>query len=91
MEWMDLKNYLMSYGKQYPDETKFMFEPDKPEDHIIESDEDMLGESTVPSACSTANQFLWLTSFLKRVCRSFPRLARPRRTHLEMSKPSTVS
>lgn len=55
MEWMDLKNYLMSYGKQYPDETKFMFEPDKPEDHIIESDEDMLGESTVPSACSTAN------------------------------------
>ena len=50
LEWMELKQYLMSFGKQYPDETKFMFEPDKPEDHIIESDEDMLGESTVPLA-----------------------------------------
>lgn len=54
LEWMDLKNYLMSYGKQYPDETKFMFEPDKPEDHIIESDEDMLaGLPFVPAPRET--------------------------------------
>jgi len=67
LEWMDLKHYLMSYGKQYPDETNLMFEPDKPEDHIIESDEDMLGESNVPSPdayCSTAYFFSSLRYFL---------------------------
>ena len=68
-----------------------MFEPDKPEDHIIESDEDMLGEFSVIGPQRTAKLFIQLTYFLKRVCPLFPRLERPRRTQLEISKPSTDS
>ncbi|KAL7526082.1 hypothetical protein ACHAWF_001620 [Thalassiosira exigua] len=41
-EYYDLRDYLMSFGKEYPEETGFMFAPDKPEDHIIPSDEELL-------------------------------------------------
>ena len=41
-EYLDLRDYLMTFGKEYPAETGFMFAPDKPEDHIVESDEELL-------------------------------------------------
>jgi len=41
-EYLDLRAYLMTFGKEYPAETGFMFAPDKPEDHVVESDEEMI-------------------------------------------------
>lgn len=41
-EYLGLKDHLMSFGKEYPAETGFMFAPDKPEDHVVESDEEMI-------------------------------------------------
>lgn len=41
-EWFDLRDYLATYGKEYPEETGFMFAPDKPEDHIVLTDEELL-------------------------------------------------
>ena len=43
-EYLDLRDYLMTFGKEYPAETGFMFAPDKPEDHIVESDEELIGK-----------------------------------------------
>lgn len=43
-EYVDLRDYLMTFGKEYPAETGFMFAPDKPEDHIVESDEELIGK-----------------------------------------------
>jgi len=41
-EYFDLRDYLATYGKEYPEETGFMFAPDKPEDHIVPTDEELL-------------------------------------------------
>ena len=42
--YLDLRDYLMTFGKEYPAETGFMLAPDKDEDHVVESDEDMIGK-----------------------------------------------
>lgn len=42
-DYMELRAYLDTYGKELPEETGFM-PRDKPEDHIVESDEEMIGE-----------------------------------------------
>eukprot|EP00573_Skeletonema_grethae_P004185 CAMPEP_0201709326 /NCGR_PEP_ID=MMETSP0578-20130828/58045_1 /ASSEMBLY_ACC=CAM_ASM_000663 /TAXON_ID=267565 /ORGANISM="Skeletonema grethea, Strain CCMP 1804" /LENGTH=366 /DNA_ID=CAMNT_0048198293 /DNA_START=99 /DNA_END=1200 /DNA_ORIENTATION=+ len=41
-DYIDLRDFLMTYGKEYPAETGFMFAPDKPEDHVVESDEELI-------------------------------------------------
>lgn len=41
-EYIDLRDYLWTYGKEYPEETGFMYAPDKPEDHVVPSDEELL-------------------------------------------------
>lgn len=41
-EYTDLRDYLDTYGKEYPEETGFMYAPDKPEDHIVPTDEELL-------------------------------------------------
>ena len=43
-EYNDLRDYIWTYGKEYPEETGFMYAMDKPEDHIVPSDEEMIGE-----------------------------------------------
>ena len=43
-EYKDLYDYLLTYGKEYPEECGFMFAPDKPEDHIVPTDEELIGE-----------------------------------------------
>lgn len=43
-DYVDLRDFLMTYGKEYPAETGFMFAPDKPEDHVVESDEELIGK-----------------------------------------------
>ena len=48
-EYMMLSAFLDSYGKELPEETGFM-PKDKPEDHIIETDQEMLG--TFVDACN---------------------------------------
>eukprot|EP00804_Cyclotella_cryptica_P007384 CCRYP_002605-RA/>CCRYP_002605-RA protein AED:0.04 eAED:0.04 QI:218/1/1/1/1/1/2/54/354 len=40
-DYMELRAYLDTYGKEFPEETGFM-PKDKPEDHIVESDEELL-------------------------------------------------
>ena len=42
-DYIDLRDFLMTFGKEYPAETGFMFAPDKPEDHVVESDEELIG------------------------------------------------
>ena len=42
-DYMELRAFLDTYGKELPEETGFM-PRDKPEDHIVESDEEMIGE-----------------------------------------------
>ena len=44
-DYNDLRDFLETFGKEYPAETGFMFAPDKSEDHVVESDEDMIGKS----------------------------------------------
>ena len=46
-DYIDLRDFLMTFGKDYPAETGFMFAPDKEEDHVIESDEDLIGKFLV--------------------------------------------
>lgn len=46
-DYIDLRDFLMTFGKEYPAETGFMFAPDKEEDHIVESDEDLIGKFVV--------------------------------------------
>lgn len=46
-EYIDLRDYLWTYGKEYPEECGFMYAPDKPEDHIVPTDEELLGECTL--------------------------------------------
>lgn len=41
-EYIDLRDYLWTYGKEYPEETGFMYAKDKPEDHIVPTDEELL-------------------------------------------------
>lgn len=41
-EYIDLRDYLWTYGKEYPEECGFMYAPDKPEDHIVPTDEELL-------------------------------------------------
>eukprot|EP00577_Skeletonema_sp_RCC1716_P021757 CAMPEP_0113423374 /NCGR_PEP_ID=MMETSP0013_2-20120614/28983_1 /TAXON_ID=2843 ORGANISM="Skeletonema costatum, Strain 1716" /NCGR_SAMPLE_ID=MMETSP0013_2 /ASSEMBLY_ACC=CAM_ASM_000158 /LENGTH=364 /DNA_ID=CAMNT_0000311227 /DNA_START=47 /DNA_END=1141 /DNA_ORIENTATION=- /assembly_acc=CAM_ASM_000158 len=41
-DYNDLRDFLETFGKEYPAETGFMFAPDKSEDHVVESDEDMI-------------------------------------------------
>ena len=43
-EYIVLRDYLWTFGKEYPEETGFMYAPDKPEDHIVPTDEELLGE-----------------------------------------------
>lgn len=43
-DYIDLRDFLMTFGKEYPAETGFMFAPDKEEDHIVESVEDLIGK-----------------------------------------------
>mmetsp|Transcript_11022 Transcript_11022/g.24306 ORF Transcript_11022/g.24306 Transcript_11022/m.24306 type:complete len:359 (+) Transcript_11022:133-1209(+) len=40
-EYWDLRDYIWTYGKEYPEDTGFM-PPDKPEDHIVPTDEELL-------------------------------------------------
>lgn len=42
-EFVDLQEYLMTFGKIYPPETGLMPE-EKEEDHVVMSDEEMMGE-----------------------------------------------
>mmetsp|Transcript_55947 Transcript_55947/g.118965 ORF Transcript_55947/g.118965 Transcript_55947/m.118965 type:complete len:364 (+) Transcript_55947:82-1173(+) len=41
-DYIDLRDYLWTYGREYPEECGFMFAPDKPEDHIVPTDEELL-------------------------------------------------
>ncbi|KAL3808247.1 hypothetical protein ACHAXA_006523 [Cyclostephanos tholiformis] len=41
-EYVDLRDWLWTYGKEYPEETGFMYAPDKPEDHVVPTDEELL-------------------------------------------------
>mmetsp|Transcript_5508 Transcript_5508/g.11973 ORF Transcript_5508/g.11973 Transcript_5508/m.11973 type:complete len:385 (+) Transcript_5508:171-1325(+) len=41
-DYIDLRDYIWTYGKEYPEETGFMYAPDKPEDHIVPTDEELL-------------------------------------------------
>jgi hypothetical protein len=43
-EYVDLRDWLWTYGKEYPEETGFMYAMDKPEDHVVPTDEELLGE-----------------------------------------------
>lgn len=40
-QYWDLRDYIWTYGKVYPEETGFM-PPEKPEDHIVPTDEELL-------------------------------------------------
>lgn len=44
IDYMNLRDYIWSYGKVYPEESGFMFDIDKEGDHDIPSDEELLGE-----------------------------------------------
>lgn len=41
-EFRDLRDWFATYGREYPEETGFMYAMDKPEDHIVPSDEELL-------------------------------------------------
>lgn len=43
-EFIDLTDYLATFGKEYPEETGFMYAMDKPEDHVVPTDEELLGK-----------------------------------------------
>lgn len=44
IDYMNLRDYIWSYGKVYPEESGFMFDIDKEGDHDIPSNEELLGE-----------------------------------------------
>ena len=50
-EYIDLRDYIWTYGKVYPEETGFMFAEEKEEDHIVPSDEELIGELLVCDVC----------------------------------------
>jgi hypothetical protein len=50
-DYIDLRDFLMTFGKDYPAETGFMFAPDKEEDHVVESDEDLIGKFCLVLFC----------------------------------------
>ncbi|KAL7539987.1 hypothetical protein ACHAXR_010655 [Thalassiosira sp. AJA248-18] len=41
-DYIALRDYLWTYGKEYPEECDFMYAPDKEEDHIVPTDEELL-------------------------------------------------
>jgi hypothetical protein len=43
-EFTDLTDYLATFGKEYPEETGFMYAMDRPEDHVVPTDEELLGQ-----------------------------------------------
>jgi hypothetical protein len=43
-EYINLRDWLLTYGKEYPEESGFMYAMDKPEDHIVPTDEELLGK-----------------------------------------------
>ena len=43
-DFVDLTDYLATFGKEYPEETGFMYAMDKPEDHVVPTDEELLGK-----------------------------------------------
>ena len=45
-EYINLRDWLLTYGKEYPEESGFMYAMDKPEDHIVPTDEELLGKSS---------------------------------------------
>ena len=53
IDYMNLRDYIWSYGKVYPEESGFMFDIDKEEDHDIPSNEELLGEfnNTIMKEC----------------------------------------
>lgn len=46
-EFVDLTDYLSTFGREYPEETGFMLSMDKPEDHIVPTDEELLGKNSI--------------------------------------------
>ena len=42
--YIDLRDYIWTYGKEYPEETGFMYAMDSEEDHIVPSDEELIGK-----------------------------------------------
>ena len=58
-EYIDLRDWLLTYGKEYPEESGFMYAMDKPEDHIVPTDEELLGK------CSDfCNSKIFLSTFM---------------------------
>lgn len=45
--YINLRDYIWTYGKEYPEETGFMYDMDSDEDHIVPSDEELLGKFLV--------------------------------------------
>jgi len=43
-KYIDLRDYIWTYGKEYPEETGFMYAMDTEEDHIVPSDEELIGK-----------------------------------------------
>ena len=43
-EYANLRDWLWTYGKEYPEESGFMYAMDRPEDHVVPTDEELLGE-----------------------------------------------
>jgi hypothetical protein len=54
VDYMELRAYLDTFGREYPPETGFM-PPDKPEDHIIESNEEMIGVLLLIVVCCSVH------------------------------------
>lgn len=42
--YIDLRDYIWTYGKEYPEETGFMYAMDSDEDHIVPSHEELIGK-----------------------------------------------
>lgn len=42
--YINLRDYIWTYGKEYPEETGFMYAMDSDEDHIVPSDEELIGK-----------------------------------------------
>jgi len=43
-KYINLRDYIWTYGKEYPEETGFMYAMDSDEDHIVPSDEELIGK-----------------------------------------------
>ncbi|KAL3800757.1 hypothetical protein ACHAW5_002471 [Stephanodiscus triporus] len=53
-EYVDLRDWLWTYGKEYPEETGFMFAMDRPEDHVLPTVEELIaGLPFVPAPRET--------------------------------------